>query len=130
MRLATFLRWTARTLGIISALLLLAFAFGGGERLDLSGGEGLAFLLFPVGVMVGFAVAWWRDLAGGLIAIASLAAFYLSMRTRGGWPPGPYFVLFAAPAFLHVASALVARRTDADGVHRDDGRGRGDEREG
>ena len=111
MALGTFLRWSARTLGIISALLLLAFVFGGSEHLDFTAHEAFAFLLFPVGVMLGFAVAWWRDMAGGLITVASLVVFYLYMGALGEWPRGPYFLLFAVPAFLHIASALLARRT-------------------
>lgn len=129
MELGTLLRWTARTLGAISALLLLAFAFGGSEHLHFAGDEAIAFLLFPVGVMLGFAVAWWRDLSGGLITVASLALFYLYMHALGKWPPGPYFLLFAAPAFLHIASALIARRKRGDGVHVGGRRGAGDDRD-
>ena len=51
------LRWTARAWGIASALLLLAFAFGGREHIRLTAGEAIGFLLFPVGVIAGFAVA-------------------------------------------------------------------------
>ena len=55
------LRWMARTWGAASGLLLLAFAFGGQEHLRLTMVEALVFLLFPVGVIVGFVIAWWRE---------------------------------------------------------------------
>lgn len=111
MRSQAVLRWIARAWGLASGLLLLAFAFGGREHVRLTAGEAVGFLFFPVGVIVGFAVAWWRELAGGLITVASLALFYLWLFARDGrWPAGPYFLLFAAPGFLHIASARLAAR--------------------
>jgi hypothetical protein len=107
----TVLRWIARTWGIASALLLLVFAFGGREHFRLTAGETVGFLLFPVGVVAGFVVAWWRELVGGLITMGSLALLYLLLFTRDGrLPAGPYFFLFAAPGLLHIASALLAKR--------------------
>jgi hypothetical protein len=97
--------------GIASTLLLCAFAFGGREHLRLTAAEAALFLFFPVGIVVGFAVAWWRELAGGLITIGSLAAFYfLEFALSGRWLTGPYFLLFAAPGFLHIASAIITAR--------------------
>jgi hypothetical protein len=111
MRAGIILRWAARVWGIASTLLILAFAFGGLEHLRLTPGEAVGFLCFPVGVVAGFVVAWWREGLGGVIAIGSLALFYLWMFARDGRVPGgPYFLLFAAPGFLHVASALIRRQ--------------------
>jgi hypothetical protein len=105
------LRWTARVWGIASALLLLAFAFGGREHVRFTAGEAIGFLFFPIGLIVGFAVAWWRELAGGLITMGSLALFYVWLFARDGrLPAGPYFLLFAAPGILHIASALLGAR--------------------
>jgi hypothetical protein len=111
MKVDTALRWTARTWGVASALLLIAFAFGGGEHLRFSAREAIAFLFFPVGVVAGFAIAWWRDLIGGLVTVGSLALFYVYLfGLGGGLPASPYFLLFAAPGFLHIAVALLAGR--------------------
>jgi len=107
---AAILRWTAHAWGAASSVLLLAFAFGGREHLRFTGGEALAFLLFPIGVIVGFVVAWWRGLVGGLITVGSLALFYLYAFVGGSKWVGPYFILFAAPGFLHIASVLLAKR--------------------
>lgn len=111
MKPQTVLSWTARVWGIASALLLLAFAFGGLEHIRLTASEAVGFLLFPLGVIAGFAIAWRRELAGGLVTAVSLALFYLWMFARSGRiPAGPYFLLFAAPGILHIASALLAAR--------------------
>lgn len=107
-------RWTARLWSIASTFLLLAFAFGGREHLRFTAAEALLFLTFPVGIIAGFAVAWRRELAGGLITVGSLALFYLLMLSRTGRWPGPLFLLFAAPSFLHLlTSFLTARRAPA-----------------
>lgn len=111
MKLETVLRWIARAWGIASGLLLLAFAFGGRENLQFTAATATLFLFFPVGIVVGFVIAWWRELAGGLITVGSLALFYLLMLAwNGSVPRTPYFLLFAAPGFLHIASALIAAR--------------------
>jgi hypothetical protein len=63
--------------GIASALFLIAFAFGGQENLRITAASAALFLLFPVGVVAGLAVAWWRELAGGLVTLGSLTVFYV-----------------------------------------------------
>ena len=100
----------ARLWGIASTLLLLAFAFGGREHMRLNMPEALAFLLFPVGIIVGFAIAWRRELSGGLVTVACYILFCLYLSVWDGRWPNAYFLLFSAPGFLHVASALIAGR--------------------
>ena len=103
--------WIARAWGIVSGLLLLTFPFGGRENLQFTAATATLFLFFPVGIVAGFVVAWWRELVGGLITVGSLAMFYLLRFVWNGSVPGtPYFLLFAAPGFLHLASALIAAR--------------------
>jgi hypothetical protein len=115
MRPESVLRWTARAWGIASALLLCAF--GGREHLRFTPAEAVVFLLFPGGVVAGFAVAWWGELAGGLVTVGSLALFYLVLFARNGRVPAtPYFLLFAAPGFLHVVGALIAARRRRGGA--------------
>ncbi len=104
------MRWIARTWGIASTLLLLMFAFGGREHLQFNNtGETIAFLLFPIGVIAGLVIAWWRELTGGLVTVGCFLLFCLSLLALSGRYPGIYFVFFAAPGFLHIASALLAR---------------------
>ena len=116
LRPLTVVRWTARVWGIASTLLMMAFVFGGRENLRFTRASATLFLFFPVGVVVGFVVAWWRELAGGLVTVGSLAVFYLLFFARNGWVPStPYFLLFAAPGFLHVISCLIASRRRIQG---------------
>jgi hypothetical protein len=110
-RPAIILRWIAHAWSLASAALLFAFAFGGREHVRFTAGEAASFLLFPGGVVAGFAIAWRSELVGGMITIGSLAMFYLlRLVTVGLPPPGPYFLLFAAPGFLHVVVALRGSR--------------------
>jgi hypothetical protein len=47
--------------------------------------------------------------------VGSLALFYAWLYARdGSLSAGPYFVLFAAPGFFHIASALLAARKTAE----------------
>lgn len=109
MKLDLLLRWAARTFGLISTLMLLFFLFGGQEHLHFTVDEATAFVLFPAGVIAGFAIAWRNDMIGGLVSVTSLALFYLYMQRNGARPLGPYFLLFTIPAYLHIAAATAAR---------------------
>jgi hypothetical protein len=105
------LRWIARVWGVASFLLLLTFMAGGREAVRPTATEAVALLFFPVGVVVGFAIAWWRDGLGGLLTVGSLAAFHVYVFALcGRWQLGPYFLLFAAPGFLHLADAVWRKR--------------------
>lgn len=111
MRPEDVLRWIARVWGVLSTGLLLAFAFGGQEDFRPTASEAVGLLLFPSGVIVGFVVAWRHQGVGGLITMGSLAFFYAWHYARSGrFPTGPYFLLFAAPGAIHIASALLAKR--------------------
>jgi hypothetical protein len=70
--------------------------------------EWIGLVFFPTGVIVGMIVAWWKEGVGALIALGSLAAFYLVygclMRNHiGGWA----FVAFSSPALLYLAHWLL-----------------------
>jgi len=93
-------RWIARAWGIASLVLIAAFIAG--ER-SLPGtlSEWLGFAFFPVGILAGMIVAWWREGPGGSITVGSLVAFYsVHFATSGVFPRGPAWVAFAAPGFL------------------------------
>ena len=105
MNLQSLIRWTARLLSLASTILLVQFAFSGGER-PPSAIEWTAIAFFPIGVVVGFAVAWRKERLGGLISLASLGAFYVVMYVRSGTLAiGPYFALFALPAPLFLLAS-------------------------
>jgi hypothetical protein len=103
MRVENVVRWTARAGSIATLLILSAFVFGDAERSG-SGPTpvewvGLAF--FPVGIMAGLLIGWWRELPGGLVTAASLAGFYgWHFVVSGRISAGPWFVVLAAPGLL------------------------------
>lgn len=103
------LRWTARIWSIASTLFILPFLTSGGVP---TANELVALAFFPTGVIVGFAIAWWREFLGGLITVISLIGFYASVFQRDGvrWI-GPYFLLLSAPGLLFIASAILNNRS-------------------
>jgi hypothetical protein len=104
---ADAIRWVARILSLASMALLAVFATSGGGT--PSAREMVALAFFPLGVSIGFVIAWWREGLGGLTSVVSLALFYLWMGLMSGRALGPYFVLFSAPGFLFLASWLAHR---------------------
>lgn len=96
------IRWAARVLSIVSAAQ---------EWL------GLCFFLF--GVIVGFAVTWWKEGLGGGLTIVSVLAFYLlyGWLARGiflGW----WFLVFAIPGLLFLAASALSRSRKARVSHK------------
>jgi hypothetical protein len=115
--LALGLRWTARVWSALSIAFILMFAIGegighGGPRLDLKTWVGLS--LFPIGVCAGLALAWFREVWGGILAIGCVIGFYAwNHHLSGAWPRGPFFFLVAAPSLLFITAALLSRSYDA-----------------
>ena len=103
-------RWSARLLSIASTTLLLLFVLGGRETLDFTVRQLLAFVFFPVGIVVGFAVAWWKEGLGGGVSVVSLLIFFLIfVFLLGGNPArGLWFLVFAIPGFLFLAAYAIS----------------------
>ena len=77
--------------------------FGGQERAEraITFAEAVGFAFFPVGILVGMALAWRYELVGGLVTVGSLAAFYIwHLAVSGDLATGPYFLIFAFPGIL------------------------------
>ena len=96
------LEMLARVASIASiTLLLLLFQGEAFNPSAVTPREWAGLLFFPLGVMVGMIVAWWKEGLGAAITLGSLVAFYFVygyvLRNHiGGWA----FVLFASPGFL------------------------------
>lgn len=107
------IRWTARVWSIASFGFVVLMVVGEIVLPHAPAPSGLrdwvGLLLFPVGVCVGMAVGWrWQGIGGG-IAVACLIAFYAALRLWDGrFPPGPYFVLVAAPGILFLLCWLLS----------------------
>ena len=82
-------------------LLLMLFAGEGLHPSQVAPREWVGLFFFPLGVIVGMAIAWWKEGLGAAITLGSLLGLYLVygffMRSHlGGWA----FIVFASPGFL------------------------------
>lgn len=111
------IRWVARILGLLALAFVLLFFFGEADfsqPLQLDPREIVLIVFFPLGVILGNLLGWWREGLGAIITIASLAAFYLAdLIFTGTWPSGPFFALLALPAIPFALYWLLARREPA-----------------
>jgi hypothetical protein len=72
--------------------------------------EMVGFLFFPVGISIGMILGWKNEFIGGLIAVASLAFFYVwNFIVAGYFPTGPWFLLLVAPGFLFLIAGIINR---------------------
>lgn len=104
-------RWLARGLSMCSLGLLVSMMVGyRANPVALVWSTGGLFLFFPLGVMVGMLLAWRWEIAGGLVAVLSLALFYgIHALQSGRWPGGPFFALVTLPAALFLVSGTWRR---------------------
>jgi hypothetical protein len=101
------LRWLARVLSLGTIGIIGAFAFGEGTP---TAAEWLLLAFFPIGLVVGLVLAWWREIPGALLALGSMAAFYaIHFVSRGTLPAGPYFAVLVSPAVVFLAAGLTSR---------------------
>lgn len=99
----------ARVGSVASITLLLMLFWGEGlHPSKISTNEWAGLVFFPIGVVIGMAIAWWKEGLGSVITVGSLIGFYLVwgyvMRNHiGGW----WFVVFASPGFLFLLHWLL-----------------------
>ena len=92
----------ARLGSVISiTLLLLFFQAEAFHPSEIAPREWIGLIFFPIGIIIGLAVAWWKEGLGVSITMGSLVAFYLVygyllQSHVAGW----VFIVFASPAFL------------------------------
>jgi len=100
----------ARVGSIASITLLLMLFIGEGfHPSKISANEWAGLLFFPIGVVIGMTVAWWKEGVGSVITVGSLFGFYLVwgyfLRNHiGGW----WFLVFASPGFLFLLHWLLS----------------------
>ena len=99
----------ARVTSIASiTLLIMLFAGEGFHPSHVAPKEWIGLLFFPIGVIIGMIVAWWKEGVGSVLTVASLIGFYIVygylLRNHiGGWA----FVVFASPGFLFLLHWLL-----------------------
>lgn len=104
-------RFLARVGSIISVtMLLLLFQAEILNPLDVALKQWVVLLFFPIGVIAGLVIAWWKEGLGVSVTLGSLLAFffvygYLLKYHLSGWA----FVVFASPAFLFLLHWLFSR---------------------
>jgi hypothetical protein len=97
-----FVEFLARVGSVMSiTLLLLLFQAEAFHPSEIAPREWFGLVFFPVGVIAGLALAWWKEGLGVSITLGSLLAFYfvygyLLRYHIGGWA----FFMFASPALL------------------------------
>ena len=111
--LSRIVGWVARVGSAASIAVLALFMFGGEEATPLSAfnvQEAALFACFPIGVIAGMALGWFRQLAGAALTAASLIAFYaVHLAFSGDLPGGPWFIIFALPGLLFGAAWMLRR---------------------
>lgn len=89
--------------GSIASITLLVLIFMGDafRPSEISRNEWIGLAFFPIGVVLGMIIAWWKEGVGSVLTVGSLIGFYvvygyLLRNHIGGW----WFVIFASPGFL------------------------------
>lgn len=91
-------------------LLLLLFQAEALHPSEVPVRQWFALIFFPIGVIIGLIIAWWKEGLGVSFTLGSLLAFYfvygyLLRYHVAGWA----FVAFASPAFLFLLHWLLHR---------------------
>ena len=98
-------------IGSIASIVLLVMLFVGEpfRAGEISANEWAGLMFFPIGIVIGMIIAWWKEGIGSVVTVASLAGFYLVwgylLRNHiGGWA----FVVFASPGFLFLVHWILS----------------------
>ena len=106
------LRWSGRVFGLtVLFLLALFYLTGGVGATEITIRQYIGLLFFPVGLAIGFVVGWRNELAGGMISVLSVAAFYLvyGLLLSGSIRQGSAFLIFAVPGVLFLSYGILIR---------------------
>ena len=91
-------------------LLLLLFQAEVFHPSEIAPREWVGLLFFPVGVIAGMIIAWWKEGLGAIVTLASLLGFYLVYGYLFRYHIGGYwFLLFSSPGFLFMLHWLLYR---------------------
>jgi len=106
------LLWTARIYGgvivAVLAFVMVVNIINPTGDAPPTGWEWFGLAMFPLGVFVGYALAFWKPMAGGITALACLAAWLVYVE----FATGILFVaaIVAIPGVLYVVHAAKARQ--------------------
>lgn len=110
-RAAAATLWTIRVLGILAIAMVTLMVFSPNhnrENKPLQADEIAGIVFFPSGVMLGTAIGFKWQKAGGFIATASLLLFYTThLVMHDDFPGGPWFLVFSLPGLMFHLMSLV-----------------------
>jgi len=102
-------RWLAR-IGSLLSIGLIALFFIGFRPNQVRPKEWIGLAFFPIGVVVGMIIAWWKENVGASISLLSLLAFYgVYGFLLGSHIHGWAFIVFASPSFLFLLYSIISR---------------------
>ena len=104
------LRWIARLLSIGSIGFILLFVFGeSSDWLSVRAQDLVGLIFFPFGLMLGLVLGWRREFSGGIIAVGSIALFYLvyGLAINRAIFTGWWFLLLSLPGWIYLLYAVL-----------------------
>ncbi len=101
MPLLILLRWTARLSSLFFTGIFLLMLLGEGfDPVKITHREWVSLFFFPLGLILGLTLAWWKEGLGGVLALgATFAGIFISDANTSG---GGYMLLCASPALLFI----------------------------
>ena len=97
-------RTIARFWSVLSTILVLLFLFGEGlNPANFKLIEWIGFIFFPVGVLVGLIISWKKEIAGGIVTMASTIIFSFIMTFS--W----FIVALGFPALLFIFHGIITK---------------------
>ncbi len=94
----------ARFWSVLSTIMILLFLFGKGpEPAKFKLIEWIGFIFFPAGVLVGLIISWKKEIAGGIVTIASTVIFSFIMAFS--W----FIVALGFPALLFIFHGVITK---------------------
>ena len=100
-------------LSIVSIAVILTFFISDVSTFGrVAPNEWVGLFFFPIGVIAGMLLGWWREVLGGGVTVLSLLGFYLiyGWLLNGQIWLGASFIIFALPGILFLISGLAFRR--------------------
>ena len=98
-------------------LLLLLFQAEAFHPSEIAPREWIGLLFFPIGVIIGMVIAWWKEGLGATVTLGSLLGFYLVYGYLFRYHIGGYwFFVFASPGFLFLLHWLFYRTEERHAV--------------
>ena len=97
--------------------LLLLFQAEAFHPKEIAPREWIGLLFFPLGVIVGMVIAWFKEGVGATITLGSLLGFYLVYGYLFRYHiAGCWFLVFASPGFLFLVHWLLNSAEDRHAV--------------